>query len=85
MTAAVRHLAPPDAVGGLLGYGVSAQYVGQVAGPVLGGIVAAQLGLRSVFVATGVVLLAAGALNLVALRRAEAPAPAVGAPPTVPA
>ncbi|MFF2454960.1 MFS transporter [Isoptericola sp. NPDC058082] len=69
ITAAVRHLAPPDAVGRVLGLGVSAQYVGQVAGPVLGGLVAAQAGLRAVFVATAVVLLAAAALNLVVLRR----------------
>ena len=70
ITAAVKHLAPPDAVGRVLGLGVSAQYVGQVAGPVLGGVVAAQHGLRAVFVATAVVLLAAAALNLVVLRRA---------------
>lgn len=69
ITAAVRHLAPPDAVGRVLGLGVSAQYVGQVTGPVLGGLVAAQAGLRAVFVATAVVLLAAAALNLVVLRR----------------
>jgi MFS family permease len=69
ITAAIKHLAPPDAVGRVLGLGVSAQYVGQVAGPVLGGLVAAQAGLRAVFVATAVVLLAAAALNLVVLRR----------------
>jgi len=69
ITAAVRHLAPPDAVGRVLGLGVSAQYVGQVAGPVLGGVVAAQHGLRAVFVATAVVLLAAAALNLAILRQ----------------
>ncbi|MFI2104334.1 MFS transporter [Isoptericola sp. NPDC019693] len=72
ITAAVRHLAPPDAVGRVLGLGVSAQYVGQVAGPVLGGLVAAQAGVRAVFVATAVVLLAAAALNLVMLRRGPA-------------
>ena len=82
VTAAVRHLAPPDAVGALLGYGVSAQYVGQVAGPVLGGVVAAELGLRAVFVATGVVLLVAAALNVAALRRSAQEARTVGEPPT---
>ncbi|MFC7876585.1 MFS transporter [Isoptericola sp. NPDC057391] len=78
ITAAIRHLAPPDAVGRILGYGVSAQYVGQVAGPVLGGVVAAQAGLRAVFVATAVVLLAAAALNLVVLRRGGAREPLDG-------
>ncbi|MFC8599115.1 MFS transporter [Isoptericola sp. NPDC057191] len=74
VTAAVRHLAPPDAVGRVLGLGVSAQYVGQVAGPVLGGVVAAQHGLRAVFVATAVVLLVAATLNLAVVRRAQASA-----------
>ncbi|MGF0118564.1 MFS transporter [Promicromonospora sp. Marseille-Q5078] len=83
ITAAVRHLAPPDAVGRVLGLGVSAQYVGQVAGPVLGGLVAAQAGLRAVFVATAVVLLAAAALNLVVLRRGGARNPSTDAPEPV--
>ncbi|GAB3096242.1 MFS transporter [Isoptericola nanjingensis] len=83
ITAAVRHLAPPDAVGRVLGLGVSAQYVGQVAGPVLGGLVAAQAGLRAVFVATAVVLLAAAALNLVILRRGGARNPSTATPEAV--
>jgi len=85
ITAAVRHLAPPDAVGRVLGLGVSAQYVGQVAGPVLGGLVAAQAGLRAVFVATAVVLLAAATLNLVVLRRGRARDRSTTTPETVPA
>ncbi|MFD6134678.1 MFS transporter [Isoptericola sp. NPDC060257] len=83
ITAAVRHLAPPDAVGRVLGLGVSAQYVGQVAGPVLGGLVAAQAGLRAVFVATAVVLLAAAALNLVVLRRGGPRNPSTTTPEAV--
>lgn len=83
ITAAVRHLAPPDAVGRVLGLGVSAQYVGQVAGPVLGGLVAAQAGLRAVFVATAVVLLSAAALNLVILRRGGARNPSTATPEAV--
>jgi MFS family permease len=69
VTAAVRHLVPGAVVGRILGYGVSAQYAGQVVGPVLGGVVGASLGMRSVFVATGVVLLAVAALNVATARR----------------
>ncbi|MEL7978143.1 MFS transporter [Isoptericola sp. F-RaC21] len=83
ITAAVRHLAPPDAVGRVLGLGVSAQYVGQVTGPVLGGLVAAQAGLRAVFVATAVVLLAAAAMNFVVLRRGGARNPSTESPEPV--
>jgi MFS family permease len=69
VTAAVRHLVPGAVVGRILGYGVSAQYAGQVVGPVLGGVVGASFGMRSVFVATGVVLLVVAALNVLTARR----------------
>ena len=40
---------------------ISAQYVGQVAGPLLGGFVGGHFGMRAVFLATAV-LMALGAL-----------------------
>ena len=40
VTAAIRRLAPQDSVGRILGYNVSAQYIGQVVGPIAGGLVA---------------------------------------------
>lgn len=60
IAAVIRHSVPDGAAGGVLGLSVSAQYAGQVAGPVLGGFVAGQLGMPSVFMGTSV-LLAAGA------------------------
>ncbi|WP_265447702.1 MFS transporter [Flexivirga meconopsidis] len=63
ITAAIRHRAPDHVVGRILGFSVSAQYVGQVTGPLMGGYAGAHWGLRPVFVVTAVVLLAAAALN----------------------
>jgi MFS family permease len=63
VTAAIRHLVDDGSVGRVLGFSVSAQYVGQVLGPLAGGFVGAYVGLRPVFVATGVILLAAAAGN----------------------
>ncbi|MGL5825258.1 MAG: MFS transporter [Nocardioides sp.] len=65
VTAAIRQVTPSDRVGRTLGLGVSAQYVGQVLGPVTGGLVAATAGFRSVFAITALVLLFAAALNVV--------------------
>lgn len=63
ITAAIRHRVEDGSVGRVLGFGVSAQYVGQVLGPLTGGFVGAYVGLRPVFVATGLILLAGAALN----------------------
>ncbi len=63
ITAAIRHRVDDGSVGRVLGFGVSAQYVGQVLGPLVGGFVGAYVGLRPVFVATGVILLAGAAVN----------------------
>ena len=68
ITAAIRHQVPDRMVGRVLGTSVSAQYVGQVTGPLTGGFVAAHWGLRAVFVATGVILLAVAAGNLLTHR-----------------
>jgi MFS family permease len=65
VTAAIRHVTPADRVGRTLGLGVSAQYVGQVLGPVTGGFVAGVAGFRSVFVITAVVLLLAAWMNVI--------------------
>lgn len=57
----IRHRVPAHVAGGMLGYSTSAQYAGQVAGPLAGGIVGGTFGMRSVFLATAV-LMALGAL-----------------------
>lgn len=57
----IRHNVPDGAAGNMLGYSTSAQYIGQVTGPLAGGLVGGHLGMRAVFLATAV-LLAAGAV-----------------------
>jgi MFS family permease len=57
----IRHNVPESIVGTILGYSTSAQFVGLVVGPILGGVVGAHLGLSAVFIATAG-LLGIGAL-----------------------
>ncbi len=56
----IRHSVPDRVAGTMLGYSTSAQYAGQVAGPLLGGFAGGHLGMRAVFLGTAV-LMAAGA------------------------
>jgi MFS family permease len=56
----IRHNVPERSTGSILGYSTSAQYVGQVAGPLAGGFVGGHFGMRAVFLGTSV-LIAAGA------------------------
>ncbi len=69
MASVIRHNAPEAIAGSLLGWSVSAQYVGQVLGPLAGGFVGGQIGMRAVFLATAV-LMAAGALANFVIERA---------------
>jgi len=60
----------PDAVSGnILGYSQSAQYAGQITGPLLGGVLGAHFGMRMVFLATSAVMLGGAAYNWVLSRR----------------
>ena len=61
INATIRHNVPDGAAGTILGFGTSAQYAGQVIGPVLGGFVAGHLGLRAVFAGTTVLIFAGAA------------------------
>lgn len=56
----IRHTVPPAKVGGVLGLSTSAQYVGQVTGPLLGGVIDGHFGMWPVFLGT-CLLLAVGA------------------------
>ncbi|RFB78722.1 MFS transporter [Methylovirgula sp. 4M-Z18] len=56
ITAVIRHRAPEQMAGTLLGYSISIQYAGQVIGPLLGGFVGGHLGMRAVFLATSLLL-----------------------------
>ncbi|ARP86446.1 MFS transporter [Bordetella genomosp. 9] len=71
----IRHNVPERVAGGMLGYSTSAQYVGQVLGPLAGGFAGGHFGMRSVFLGT-CVLMALGALynRVVYSRRGKRPA-----------
>lgn len=63
ITSVVRHNVPDHTVGYILGYATSAQYIGQVTGPLAGGFIAAHAGMRSVFIMTSVLMFAGAAFN----------------------
>lgn len=63
ITAIIRHNVPEAQVGRMLGYSTSAQYIGQVSGPLFGGFVGGAFGLRPVFFATSLVMALCGWLN----------------------
>ncbi len=62
LTSMIRHSVPAAAASRILSLNTSAQYVGFVAGPLLGGVVAAHLGMRPVFGVTSLVMLAGAGL-----------------------
>jgi MFS family permease len=64
ITSVVRHSVPDRAAGYILGYATSAQYIGQVTGPLAGGFIAAHAGMRSVFVMTSALMFAGAAFNV---------------------
>jgi len=63
ITSVIRHNVPEKIAGGILGYSVSAQYAGQVLGPLGGGFVGGHVGMRSVFLGTAVLMAAAAIGN----------------------
>jgi len=71
ITAQIRRSAPDAAIGRILGFSQSAQYFGQIAGPFAGAAVAASFGMRAVFIATALALLAAALANEAVRRRVE--------------
>ncbi|WP_213989977.1 MFS transporter [Sodalis sp. dw_96] len=62
----IRHNVPDKIAGKMLGYSTSAQYVGQVAGPLLGGVIGGHFGMRPVFLGTCVLLFIGALYNVVA-------------------
>lgn len=56
ITSVIRHNAPDTITGTVIGYSTSAQYVGQVIGPLAGGFIGGHFGMRPVFIATCVAL-----------------------------
>jgi DHA1 family multidrug resistance protein-like MFS transporter len=54
----IRQAVPEQALGKVLGYAQSSQFAGQVLGPLAGGALGGMVGMRSVFICTGLLLLA---------------------------
>ena len=53
----VRSIAPDEVAGRIYGYNQSCQYLGNIAGPVMGGFVAAHFGIPAMFNVTASLLL----------------------------
>jgi MFS family permease len=68
ITALIRHSVPDRVSGAVLGYSQSAQYLGQITGPLVGGVVGSHLGMPAVFLATAVLMMAGAGLNLYVFR-----------------
>jgi MFS family permease len=69
ITTVIRHNVP-DAVGGnVLGLSISAQYVGQVAGPLAGGFVGGHFGMPAVFLFTSALMALGAAYNWLTQQR----------------
>jgi MFS family permease len=66
ITSVIRHAAPSAVAGNIIGYSTSAQYAGQVIGPLAGGFIGGHFGMRPVFFATCVVTAAGALVNLLA-------------------
>ncbi|MGU3574525.1 multidrug efflux MFS transporter [Brucellaceae bacterium C25G] len=60
ITSVIRHNVPHAVSGGVLGLSTSAQYAGQVIGPLTGGFIGGHFGMRAVFLGT-CLMMAAGA------------------------
>jgi MFS family permease len=71
IAAVIRHSVPSGVAGSMLGYSVSAQYIGQVAGPLLGGFVGGHFGMPLVFLATCVLMASGAVWNWWAWRAAQ--------------
>jgi MFS family permease len=69
ITSVIRHNVPDGIAGTMLGYATSSQYVGQVAGPVIGGFFGGRLGMSSVFLCTSLLMAAGAGYNWLVRRK----------------
>lgn len=60
----IREAAPLSMQGEVLGYNTSLRFLGNVAGPALGGLIASSYGFPAVFIITSILLLASGSVML---------------------
>jgi DHA1 family multidrug resistance protein-like MFS transporter len=68
----MRHAVAEAKTGRMLGYLQSAQFTGQVAGPIMGGVIAVHAGLHAVFFVTGLLLIACAGMTRWAQTREDA-------------
>jgi DHA1 family multidrug resistance protein-like MFS transporter len=77
----IKHEVPERSLGKAIGYSQSSQYAGQVLGPLMGATLGTHLGMRSVFIVTGVMLILGSLLNRMARGAVSAANPVyAGAP-----
>jgi MFS transporter, DHA1 family, multidrug resistance protein len=65
----IRQEAPVSMQGEVLGYNTSLRFLGNLIGPVMGGMVAASYGFSAVFIITSVLLLVSGVTLLITMQR----------------
>jgi MFS transporter, DHA1 family, multidrug resistance protein len=65
----IRQEAPISMQGEVLGYNTSLRFLGNVIGPVMGGMVAGYFGFSAVFIITSLLLLISGFLLLISMQR----------------
>ncbi|WP_084790094.1 MFS transporter [Candidatus Sodalis sp. SoCistrobi] len=70
----IRHNVPSERAGSVLGLSTSAQYVGQVTGPLMGGVIGGHLGMRPVFLGTCLLLAVGAGFNQLCRKAASRPA-----------
>lgn len=68
-TALVRREAPIEIQGEVMGYNTSFRFLGNIIGPMLGGIISGYIGISSVFFVTGALFLIAFAFLYLALKK----------------
>ena len=69
ITSVIRHNVPDGVGGNVLGLAISAQYAGQVLGPLSGGFVGGHFGMRAVFLGTSVLMALGAAYNWIVQTR----------------
>ncbi|MBU5595444.1 MFS transporter [Amphibacillus sp. MSJ-3] len=65
----IRQEAPLSMQGEVLGYNTSLQFLGNMIGPILGGVISANFGYSAVFISTSLLLLLSGVLMVTAKSR----------------
>lgn len=79
ITSLIRHNVPDTVAGTMLGWSTSAQYAGQVLGPLAGGFIGGHYGMQAVFFMTSAVMLAGAGVNAMVARAYRQERAAAGA------